>query len=353
MKMKRYIYSGLMSAMLIGWGCMMTCCSSSGDSDEQSDAFTLRVGSVTRTGDEETLDPNPLPWGDIHLYMLPQEGGASQSGTITYNGIDDNNDIIWNATRLEVKPGRDYYIFGFMPAGIGSNNTVTVNSETSATMNFYNLPAVTDQDICVIVGVKEGKTQLGISDQGSFVYHAPENTSEGYFVSLLADHLYASVEFRVTIDTEYNVLRKVMLKKMTLKCKEKDKATQNLVVHFTMNDVGTHPIVETPTSSPQSAATENVKDLYDAGEGSGEELSTQFKSFTGYFAEACAEDLSIECEYDIYDRVSGDNNKIETRTVVNGLKSLLKNLKRGQKKVINLTVDPTYLYQLSDGDVDR
>lgn len=339
---------------------MMTCCSSDGgDDDEQQNEMSLQVASVTRTGDEETLAPNPLPWGVIKLFMVPVESGEPQSGTITYNGLDDGGDIIWNTSRLVVKPGRNYYILGYMPADIGSNNTVTVNSETSATMNFHDLPTVTDQDFCIVVGVKEGIIPLVESDQGSFVYHAPENTSDGYFVSLLADHLYASVEFRVTIANDYNVLRKVMLKKMTLKCNDKDKAVQDLVLTLTMNDDGTYPLADN-LSPTQKAAADNKEceyPLYEAtGDSQGKELLETYSEelvFSGCFAEGCGAYLSVECEYDIYDRVSGANNKIETRTVVNGLKSLLQNLKRGHKKVINLLVDPTYLYQLSDGDVDK
>lgn len=328
----------------------MACCSSSDDNGEQAEGMNLRIGSVTRTGDEE-LAPNPLPWGEFKLFMIPVESGESQSGTITYNGLNDGGDIIWNTSRLVVKPGRNYYILGYMPADIGSNNTVTVNSETSATMNFHDLPSVTDQDFCIVVGVKEGIIPLVESDQGSFVYHAPENTSDGYFVSLLADHLYASVEFRVTIANDYNVLRKVMLKKMVLKCQSSDKTLLDAVVTLSMNDQGTHPLVTDPVSTPKAGgAVEHV--LYNNAEGV--ELSpTEFQSFSGCFAEGLGDGLSVECEYDIYDRVSGENNKIETRTVVNGLKSLLQNLKRGRKKVINLLVDPTYLYQLSDGDVDK
>lgn len=355
--MRRYIYTGLMSALLLGWGCIMACCASSDDSDDRNDGQTLRIGSVTRTGEEEpeSLDPNPLPWGDITLFMCPNDGtypvSQDQSGTISYNGLDDGGDIIWNTSPLVVKPGRDYYIFGYMPAGIGSNNSVTVNSATTATMTFSNLPTMTDQDICVIVGVKEGKTQLGISDQGSFAYHAPENTSDGYYVSLLADHLYASVEFRVTIADDYNVLRKVVLKKMTLKCLNAGKTLMDTEVTLTMNDQSTHPIASDPVPTMKTGGAEAYV-LYTSDEGV--ELSTtEYQSFTSSFAEGVGADLALECEYDLYDRVSGDNSKIETRTVVNGLSSLLKNQKRGRNKVINLMVDPTYLYQLSDGDVDK
>lgn len=368
---------------------MMACCSSSGDDGGQSggypeaplDGELLRVGSVTRSGEEEALEPNPLPWGDIKLYMIPAEGttypkSPEQSGNITYNGLGDDGYIIWNATRLVVKPGRDYYMFGYMPADLGMNATfiapengdpgwdtdgdgimdvpeptVQQISATSAKMTFTNLPTMINEDFCIIVGAKEGRTPLGIDDLGSFIYHAPENTSNGYYVSLLADHLYASVEFRVTIDNDYNVLRKVMLKRMTLKSSATAKTLLDTEVTLTMNDQRTHPIVADPDNTLKTGGSDEFN-LYFSNDGV--ELSpTVLQSFTGCFAEGLGGDLSIECEYDIYDRVSGVNNKIETRTVVNGLKSLLQNLKRGRKKVINMKVDPTYLYQLSDGDVDK
>lgn len=366
MKMKRYIYTCIQAALLIGWGCMMACCSSSGDDGGQPGDYPegplegelLRVGSVTRSGDEDpqNLDPNPLPWGNIKLYMIPEEGNTypkspDQNGNITYNGLGDDGFIIWNTSRLVVKPGRDYYMFGYMPADFGTEPVVRQTDATTATMTFTNLPTVTNEDFCIIVGVKEGKTPLGIADQGSFIYHAPENTSNGYYVSLLADHLYASVEFRVTIDHDYNVLRKVMLTKMTLKSSATGKTLLDTQVTLTMNDQGTHPIATDPVNTLKTEGIAQF-DLYNNTDGV--ELSpTVAQSFTGCFAEGLGEDLSIECQYDIYDRMSGALNKIETRTVVNGLKSLLQNLRRGRKKVINMKVDPTYLYQLSDGDVDK
>ena len=350
--MKRYIYTGIQAALLIGWGCMMACCSSSGDDGGQPGDYPegplegelLRVGSVTRSGDEDpqNLDPNPLPWGNIKLYMIPAEGDypkkptSGNTGVIAYNGLGDDGYIIWDTSqlRLVVKPGRDYYMFGYMPAGFcTAEPTVQQTSTTSATMTFTDLP--------------------GIADQGSFIYHAPENTSNGYYVSLLADHLYASVEFRVTVDHDYNVLRKVKLTKMTLKSSAAGKTLLDTQITLTMNDQGIHPIATDPVNTLKTEGIAQF-DLYNNTDGV--ELSpTVAQSFTGCFAEGLGEDLSIECQYDIYDRVSGALNKkeIETRTVVNGLKSLLQNLRRGRKKVINMKVDPTYLYQLSDGDVDK
>lgn len=360
LKMRRYIHTSLMTALLFGWCWMMTGCSSSDENDDQLDGQPLRVGSVTRTGEEEEeeLEPNPLPWGDISLYIVSAEGDAypkapNQNGNIRYNGIGDSGDVIWNTSQLVVKPGRDYYVFGFMPTEFGTEPTVSLLSETSAKMTFSNLPTLTDQDFCIIVGVKEGQTPLGVSNQGSFLYHAPENTANGYYISLLAGHLYAAVEFRVTIDRDYNVLRKVMLTKMTLKCQNVEKSLLDTKITLTMNDQGTYPIVADPESTLKTGDGNERKFVLYSND-TGVELSpTEYHTFSGCFAEGCGTDLYLECEYKLCDRLSGENNDIETRTVKNSLSSLLKNLKRGRKKVINLKVDPTYLYQLSNGDVDK
>ena len=41
--MKRYIYTGIQAALLIGWGCMMACCSSSGDDGGQPFIQHVRI----------------------------------------------------------------------------------------------------------------------------------------------------------------------------------------------------------------------------------------------------------------------------------------------------------------------
>lgn len=358
MKVDRYIYTVLMTALLIGWGCMMTSCSSDSDDEEQQDDFALRVASVTRTGGEEELAPNPLPWGDIHLSMIskPNENpvyplSPNQSGTVRYNGKDDAGDIIWVADKLIVKPGKDYYIFGYMPDDddIVSSNTIKVTSETAATMNLNGLPTVSNQDVCIVVGVKEGKQSMSKTDQGSFIYHAPESTAGGYYVSLLADHLYAAMEVRITIDEEYNDLRTIKLKQMVLKNKQDGKL--NATISLVMNDEGNSPI--STIGYAVSDATETQMVLYENEEGKSlvvNESDENVIIISGYFAEGYAANLSMVCTYDIYDK---SNNKLDSRTTVNSLTSTLSNLKRGQKKIIHLKVNPTYLYILSNDDVDK
>lgn len=335
----------------------MTCCSSDSDDDEQQDEMSLQVASVTRTGGEEALAPNPLPWGDIKLFMFDKPGenpsyplSYNQSGTVRYNGIDDAGDIIWVADKLIVKPGKDYYVFGYMPDNIGSNNTIKVTSETAATMNLNGLPTVSNQDICIVVGVKEGKQTMSDLDQGIFTYHAPESTAGGYYVSLLAAHLYAAMEIRITIDAEYNDLRTIKLKKMVLKNKNNGKL--DATISLVMNDEGKSPISTIGYAVSDATATEMV--LYDNPDGKSLVVNESDENaivISGYFAEGYAANLSMECTYDIYDKINID--PIDNRTTVNSLASTLSNLERGQKKIIHLKVNPTYLYILSNDDVDK
>jgi hypothetical protein len=72
---------------------------------------------------------------------------------------------------------------------------------------------------------------------------------------------------------------------------------------------------------------------------------------TGYFLPAYASTLSIVSTYDVYDK---KGNKIrEDCKATNSLASMLNGIQRGKKRPIKLTVNPTYLYVLSDPDLDN
>jgi hypothetical protein len=75
---------------------------------------------------------------------------------------------------------------------------------------------------------------------------------------------------------------------------------------------------------------------------------------TGYFLPAYASSpstLSVVRTYDVYDK---QGNKIrENCEATNSLASMLNGIQRGQKRPIELTVNPTYLYVLSEPDLDN
>ena len=228
---------------------------------------------------------------------------------------------------------------------------MTVDEANSqATMTIHDLPAVTSQDLCVIIGVKEGRLLANESvTPGTFAYHAPENTAEDYYVSLLADHLYAGVTFKFYVDPTYDALRTIKLKKVVMKSTSK---TMQVSIPLTMNNDGNNPI-GTPTYTPTETAQEDVTLYQSAGETLTVKDANTPLTFTAYFSPdvRVQSGLSIVSTYDVYDK--GGHPLSENRQAENSLAAPLSGLKRAQKKIITLTVNPTYLYILSNWDIDN
>ena len=74
-------------------------------------------------------------------------------------------------------------------------------------------------------------------------------------------------------------------------------------------------------------------------------------TFTAYFSPGVQTGLSIVSTYDVYDK---DGNLLsENRKAENSLAAPLAGVLRGQKGIITLTVNPTYLYILSNWDINN
>lgn len=361
-KVNRYIYTGWLTALLVGWGCLLTACSDHTEAEpEQPEVQTgepLRLAAMTRTDTDNTNDP--MAGKIVNLFLVSQQENFNpESGSVTYNGKDDTtSDINWHTAPLMVKPGRDYFIFGFMPAPALLDPdpkpvpSVSDIDATHATMTITNLPAVSDKDYCIVTGVKAGRVTDGSIAAGSFGYHAPEDTDQGYDVSLLVDHVYAAVEFRIVIDAEYNQLRTIKPRQMVLK--SIGRTTLNVEIPLAMNSTGTNPISDmeyTITDSEEGSVT-----LYAKSENESVALQENDDNaivIKGYFAvpQGYAQGMYVESTYDVYDKKGNMIDK--ERVAINSLKSILSNLQRGQKKVVYLKVNPSYLYILSNDDVDK
>lgn len=356
MKFDRYIHTGLLPILLVGWGWLLAACSDHTDhiedQPEQQTGSMLRIASLTRS-DSST---DPFEGGaEVKLFLVPQGRVAKDPGVVKKD--DSSGDIIWKGNPLMVKPGADYTIFGFLPAAVttGTSGVTVDDEEGQATMTINDLPTVTTQDLCVIIGVKEGQVT---ADQpvtpGKFAYHASENTADDYYVSLLADHLYAGITFNFYIDPTYKALRTIKLKEVVMRSTSK---TLNVSIPLVMNNIGNNPI-GTPTYTPTETAQDDVP-LYQSVVG--EELTVASANtpitFTAYFSPgimdglSIASGLSIVSTYDVYDK---DGHLVSlNRQAENSLAAPLLGLQRAQKRIITLTVNPTYLYILSNWDIDN
>ena len=336
MNIYRNIYTSMLAALQIGWGCLFMGCTDS--NTNESPGEPLRIVGMTRSGDETNVS-DPM---SVKLFLADGNTTPIPSDILTYPTS--------TTTSLRVKPGADYHVFGFLPSnanGTNGNSSVAVNSNT-ATLTIENLAPLSTDDVCVVIGVKGKLASNEKVVAGSFKYHAPENTEEGFGVSLLVDHLFAAMDFNLSVDATYDAIRTIKLKKVVMKSTGAQKVTA--VITLTMNNNGTNPITNIEFTPSGTAQDELI--LYKSEQGTALDVTTpiEFTGFYGAGISSLGSTLSIESTYDIYDK---DGNLIDKdRKAVNNLATVLSNITRGKKVKLNMKVIPTYLYVLSDSDAE-
>lgn len=242
---------------------------------------------------------------------------------------------------FDVEPLKDYTVYGYMPKEEGMTSSVAVGSGV-ATLSINNIKPVTSDDICIITGVKD--TDMGLKEGQFNWYQAIDN--DHYFMYLLMDHLYASMNFSLVTHVEYAQLRTIKLKTMTLKA---DKASVNAQVTLTHNTDGESPITGDVTYTTTDGNCD--AEIFNNAEGLALSSATPIE-VSACFApvlSTLSNNLTLVSTYDVYD---SKGNLIRT-----GCKSTNKipalNAKRGERVQINMTVNPTYLYVLSHKDLDN
>ena len=269
---------------------------------------------------------------NMGVYMLLE--GAPEEKRITYNTSTDK----WNAY-FEVEKNKTFTVYGYMPKTGEMNSTLTSITDNGATLNITGIKPVTTDDICIITGVKD--TDDGLKE-GQFSWSTPIEEVETYKISLLMDHLYAAALFRLKIDAEYAQLRTIKLKTMTLST---DNGSVNATITLTHNDTGASPISGV-VFAPSGSSEDFLVFTSDAGTALDKDTPVDINTC---FAPTLSNNLTMVTTYDVYDR----NGKLirQNCTATNKLPNL--DATRGQKVQVNMTVNPTYLYVLSDPDLDN
>ena len=362
MKIRAQIQTWLLTALLIGGGCLMAGCSDHADDEQnrqdEQKSVPFTIASLTRSGDETTETAVSSYDGlSIQLFLVPQDGTA---GTDTLKGqaIYTGEGLPWMTT-IGVKNSAKYKVFGFMPAGISADDEYSVKIEdNTATLTIPQMLTVSDKDVCVITGVKDhprGVSETGEKEKvlpGVFDYTANSVSGQGYGVSLLAEHIYSAVEiwFKMKANVAYNDLRTIKLKQVILR--NAQMAVVNATIPLTMGSSETsvpNPVGEITMEEVESTVVAETT-LFSSD--AGEELKTTDGSeikVPGYFTlgNNDTSELVIESVYDVYDK---DVLVRENCHAVNKINGLVGSLKRGDKKIIKITVNPTYLYVLTDDD---
>ena len=158
----------------------------------------------------------------IGLYLLPEETPSVKLLRYTSGA--------WHS-QTTVANNKDYTIYGFMPKKDPISSNITQNSE-NVVLTLSNIDAVSPDDICFITGVKD---LTGDLLQGQFGY---KGKSDENYIRLLMDHLFASVKFNFSVDTDYSKLRTIKLKSLKLTTSS---APMTAAITLTPNTTGAYP----------------------------------------------------------------------------------------------------------------
>ncbi len=311
---------------------ILTACSS----DDHEEEALLTEGDVTLVSfTRATWSPELAQeeYSSIGVFLV---GSDTPSGQFHYRQYDNR----WHSN-IKVTSGKSYRLYGYAPAD-AVTAAISEESEAGATMTFTKLPSVSSQDICFVVGVQH-MTEATVTKDiklGQFAFTG--GLQDHNFINLQMDHLYAGLCFQMTIDSDYALLRRIKIKKMELQTSSSIPTT---TVKLVANNSGTSPVSEvsygTSTGEPMSATFFKSTD--------GEVLSADVvKEAMCYFVPILGNDLTLVTTYDVYDR---NDNKIAERTASNKLPNLT--VARGDLMTLLLTVNPTYLYVLSEPDLDN
>ena len=299
----------------------------------------------------------------------------------------------------EIENSGNYYLYGYVPYGAAT----PYNEDSPATSTYIEpngtyangailtlrgLNSVMSQDLCVIVGAKHGKKENesapvvpDTDDEKAAVadfmcrIRSGSETSPNY-VFLLFDHLYAALRFRFRVDDEYAALRTIRLKKLELLAYT-DEACEHLMtkkvkttVTLKANSTGASPIVGDVIFASDGGddmdpvlICNNESNPVVLPSGKYPNDDTVEEALRGKyiytdnmgFVPKTSSFYTLISIYDVYD--SKDNLIRQNCTAVNKIdprkQFKQESLNRGYMYTLRFTVKPTYLYVLSEPDLDN
>lgn len=273
----------------------------------------------------------------------------------------------WKVSGEELVAGT-YNLYGYVPHNKSINTTVSLlpgDGKTyadGAVLTMTNVPTVSPADICVMIAAKNGKDDYSaINDYsvtglqpGDFHYVATGAANSNY-VYLLFDHLFSALRVQMRVQGDYAALRTIKLKNLRLQAcigSTPTKKKTNITVTLNKTTDGTSPITNV-VFTPDMSSGDSEGVMVESTDGI--ELTKDFQPFQGHFMPAGVTKLNLISTYDVYDRKGNlirlnDEaiNTIDIHELFTGQDEAL----RGRRYTINLTINPTYLYVLSEPDLD-
>ena len=313
---------------------LVSACSEESSSETMAQSETLQLGAMkTRAGLEVE--------SGTAIRLILASGTDQVSGEITKTGDDE-----WQST-ARVKKDVQYYIYGFMPANAAQTSSVTAlpsGIANGAALTLYGVNIISRTDLSVVVGVQQLTNASDVFNvqMGQFGYIGKDRGQN--YAHLLLDRIQSSIHFELFIDNTYSQLRTIKVKQAELLASKGNSC--DVVVTLRANNAGTNPITTIDYTLRDGSTDVSI---YSNVAGTALMTDTPL-TFDANFLPVLKNYLKLKVTYDVYD---SKGNYIHTRTAENQLGSALPSLLRGEQTTLTLTVKPTYLYILSDPDLDN
>lgn len=282
-------------------------------------------------------------------------------------------------TENDVKEG-NYYAYGFVPRDAADDaeidhlsiNDVEQPWSKGAVLTILGLKSIAT-DPCVIIGAKEGPDKDHCDDlkAGDFQFSLDTGKTgeEGHevinpnYLYFLFDHLYSAFSISMRVDATYHKIRHIKLKKIYLRTETTtgtSPSKTNVTITLQSNGIGNNPIVGDVKYEPND---DTPTDRLIYNNSVGYSLTDEYSIFLGHFMPNSVSKLILTSVYDVYDTditpEKPDGNLIRkdcsaTNTML--LSELFSGQtvsNRGWKYKVRLTIKPTYLYVLSEPDLDN
>ena len=292
----------------------------------------------------------------IGFFMTPEETTAV--GNVIYDGETDGVST-WKTT-VPITNDNDYYIYGFMPREVATGSSIEAIDggwSKGVTMTLQHFMPLTTSDVCTVVGLRKADSSENIDNPaedvvlGNFSYKGAEEGKNRVFV--LLKHLYSGIHFRATIGSEYHRLRTIKVTHVELEALNISEYV-NITARIEANSEGNDPL-KSISYTNEGATTNMSVVLYDNAEGY-EVPETAPAGFLGCFAPGSSNAFVLHSTYNVYDSKGNlirENCHADNKVNISTLFPALGGLNAGEIVTINLLIQPDYLYQLSDPDLDN
>ena len=377
--MRRISLMGLMGLMGL-----MASCSDELQPEARSAAVELK-GCVTRF-EENVARRAAGTWTVPTGYSLYGEPDKSISVFFTQTTADPaggyeeefffKSSGKWRVSKTDLAQAT-YYLYGYAPheayvdARVAKLSGEGKTFAHGAVLTLENLNAIMSSDLCAIIGAKNGKTdyhddvayEIEGLQRGNFAYAAEttgESSTGANRVYLLLDHLYAALNIQMKVHGDYAALRTIKLRELHLKAVAGSDTIKNkttATITLTANAEGDDPITSVAFAPTIGDGDDNADcKFFESKEG--EKIETDYNDtpYACYFMPKDVTKVVLFSTYDVYDT---KGNLIREGCIAKNTLDITKlfdrqtEALRGRRYTVRLTIKPTYLYMLSDPDLNN